>query len=62
MLTFDPTQQGGSLSNDEPFFIGNQSTPGYSTPFKGMMDELSLYNRALSAAEIREDYEAGNSN
>ena len=62
VLTFDPTQQGGSLSNDEPFFIGNQSTPGYSTPFKGMMDELSLYNRALSAAEIREDYEAGNSN
>jgi len=59
MLTFDPTHQGGSLANNEPFHIGNQNTPGYVTPFKGMIDELSLHNRALSASEIREDYEAG---
>jgi len=24
------------------------------------MDEIGLYNRALSAAEIRDEYEAGN--
>ncbi len=53
VLTFDPTQQSGSLSNSEPLLIGSQSTPGYVTPFKGMIDELSLYNRALSASEIQ---------
>jgi hypothetical protein len=30
--------------------------------YQGMMDELLLYNRALSASEIREDYESGNQN
>jgi hypothetical protein len=30
--------------------------------FKGKMDEVGIYNRALSAAEIHEDFEAGNGN
>jgi hypothetical protein len=53
VLTFDPTQQNGSLSNDEPLRIGNQHTPGYRSPFKGLIDEVAIYNRALSASEIQ---------
>jgi hypothetical protein len=30
--------------------------------FKGLICDVALYSRALSAVEIREDYEAGNSN
>ena len=30
--------------------------------FKGLIGEVAIYDRALSAAEIREDYEAGNRN
>jgi hypothetical protein len=32
---------------------------GINDTFGGLMDELSLYNRALSASEIQADYEAG---
>ncbi len=60
VLTFDPSQQSGSLVNNESFLIGHQNTPGYVTTFKGMMDELAFYNRALSPEEIKEDYAAGN--
>lgn len=59
VLTFDPTSQSGSLSNSEPFLIGSQSTPGYRTPFKGVIDEVSLYNRALATSEIQAIYNAG---
>jgi hypothetical protein len=30
--------------------------------FKGLISDVALYNRALSAAEIREDFAAGNAN
>ena len=33
---------------------------GFCLP--GQIDEVSLFNRALTAAEIREDFAAGNSN
>ncbi len=52
VLTFNPTSQSGSLANNEPILIGEQDTPGYRTPFKGVIDELSLYGRALTPAEI----------
>jgi hypothetical protein len=34
-------------------------TGGEILEYAGLMDELSLYNRALSASEIQADYEAG---
>jgi len=40
--------------------IGNHSSqPGrFNFPFRGLIDELSVYNRALSPSEIREIYSA----
>ena len=38
--------------------FGSVSSP--RSVFSGQMDEIGLYNRALSAAEIRDEYEAGN--
>ncbi len=35
-------------------------TPNYEAPYRGFIDELAIYNRELSAAEILEHYNAGN--
>jgi hypothetical protein len=43
------------------FYIGHRPAGGVGS-FSGSIDEISLYSRALSAAEIRADYEVGNSN
>lgn len=58
VLTFDPTQVSGSLSNNQPFRVGRHST-GLNTYFKGAIDELSFYDRALSGEEIRAIFNAG---
>jgi hypothetical protein len=56
--TADPTSQQGSLSNSAVMVIGEHSA-GLNTYFDGVIDELSLYGRALSAAEIQGIYNAG---
>jgi RHS repeat-associated protein len=51
----------GALTNTfsaAPLTIGNICTNG-SEPFTGIVDELTLYNRALSASEILAIYNAG---
>ena len=42
-----------------PLKIGNA---GSCQSFAGLIDEIAIYNRALSAAEIQSEYEAGNKN
>ncbi len=37
--------------------IGN--LPGYSAYFNGVIDEVKIYNRALSADEIKSEYARG---
>jgi hypothetical protein len=54
----DPTSQQGSLSNSAVMVIGEHSA-GLNTYFDGVIDELSLYGRALSAAEIQSIFSAG---
>jgi hypothetical protein len=54
----DPTSQQGSLSNSAVMVIGEHSA-GLNTYFDGVIDELSLYGRALSIAEIQSIYAAG---
>ena len=39
----------------EPLMIGKNATSGY---FKGMVDEVSIYNKALTAAEVLSRYQA----
>ena len=49
---------GGIGSNDEPFEIGRSSD--YPTiPFNGLIDEVRIYNQALSVAEIQKHYAEG---
>ena len=45
------------VNNDEPLTIGCRSTG--NDYFKGLIDEVKIYSRALTAEEIQADYEAG---
>jgi hypothetical protein len=59
VLTFNPTSQSGDLSNEVPLRIGNHGNPSLNAFFKGIIDEVSIYNRALSSAEIQAIFLAG---
>ena len=59
VLTFDLTVAAGDLSNTEPLRIGVNANATFFSNFKGAMDEVSLYNRALTAAEVQSIYNAG---
>jgi len=55
---FDPTQQLQSISNAFPFTIGKRSDAGGGF-WDGEIDELELFNRELSAAEVAALLDAG---
>ena len=42
-----------------PLYFGSSGLPSYDRKPKGSLDEISLYNRALSAGEINAIYSAG---
>ena len=57
---------GGTQGNEEPIGIGvntwitdDKSMVGYIGAFEGIIDEVRMYNRALSAEEVNAHYEAG---
>ncbi len=55
--TFNPTNRPGSLSNAAPLLIGAHATGlGF---FKGLIDEVEIFNRALDQTEIQTIYNAG---
>ena len=59
VLTFDPTARSGSLDNDSDFFIGkNSPTTGADNFLTGIIDELEFFNRALTAMEILDIFNA----
>src|ERR1700727_3645422 len=59
VCNFDPTAHLGSLNSTAPLDIGvrsaNQGGYGY---FKGGIDELELFNRALNSSEVLALYNA----
>jgi hypothetical protein len=59
--TFDPTAHPGSLSSSgAPLMIGAQEVSlGLSEFLNGGLDELEIFNRALSASEVHALYHAG---
>ncbi len=59
VLTFDPTVQPGDLSNNEPLLIGKHPTEGFCGAYRGRIDEVEIFNRALSASEIQDIFNAG---
>jgi len=55
----NPTDRLGSLVNPSPLRIGaNTTEPAFSNWFNGSLDELEIYNRALSATEVAVLYDA----
>jgi len=66
VLQFDPTSVPGDLSNIQPLQIGSDfyAAPNnvsvYQNFFQGGIDELSIYNCALSSNDIAAIYNAGN--
>ena len=56
----NPTDRQGSLINNSPLRIGaNTADSAFDNFFRGDMDELQIFNRALSATEIGSIYAAG---
>ena len=49
--TYDPTSHQGNLNNTQPLWIGVSPLGG--SPFKGYLDEVELFRRALTADEVR---------
>jgi hypothetical protein len=54
--TFSP---GSIHTNSQPFYIGRTDTGGATNFFNGQIDEVAVFNRALSPAEIQWIYQAG---
>ena len=48
----------GSCGPDGYMRIGGGNVSGSSHPFNGVIDEVRIYNRVLSAAEIQAIYSA----
>jgi hypothetical protein len=53
---FEPLRNTDSA---DPFTIGEIDAVGPELPFNGLIDEVDIYNRALSASEIQSLYNAG---
>jgi hypothetical protein len=51
----------GILKTDVPYpvYIGNTPAGTYTSSFDGMLDDVRLYNRLLSAGEVKRIYELG---
>ncbi|MDP2335268.1 MAG: SdrD B-like domain-containing protein [Bacteroidota bacterium] len=57
VLTFDPTSRSGSLTYSNDLRIGYH----HANTFNNQIDEVELFNRALTGAEIASIYKAGSS-
>jgi Concanavalin A-like lectin/glucanases superfamily len=56
----DPTTRQGSLANASPLRIGTRTAaPPLTGWFKGNLDELEIFNRVLTPAEVRGIHGAG---
>ncbi len=61
LVSQDATMLTGTIANSTPFRIGKDTYPGYESiqDFTGSIDEVSYYNRALNASEVRAIYRSG---
>ncbi len=59
VLTFDPTLEPGSLVTTAPLRIGNHDTVGLNCFFNGVIDEITIFERAISSAEVNDIVAAG---
>lgn len=59
VATFDPTSKPGDLTTTAALLVGMHPSPWLDCNFRGTIDEPSLYNRALTAADVAAIYYAG---
>jgi len=53
---------GGSINSDDPLYIGAGTVTGgtaLTSPFQGSIDDVRIYNRALSPSEIQTLFNGG---
>ena len=55
---FDPSSEPGDLSNSGPLRIGHSAGQGSSAYYKGLIDEVSIFDRALDGLEVNAIYNA----
>jgi uncharacterized repeat protein (TIGR01451 family) len=58
VLNFNPTNRPGSLTNNEPLFIGRHAGDP-NTTFIGLIDEVEIFDRELTAGEVLSIFTAG---
>ncbi|MCS7091527.1 MAG: LamG-like jellyroll fold domain-containing protein [Verrucomicrobiota bacterium] len=58
-LRFNPQVRPGSLTNGEPVRVGVHPQEGFRGFYKGGLDEIRLYRRALAAVEVDALYRLG---
>ena len=56
--TFNPTARSGNLTNSNPLKIGEHETAPVAS-FIGAIDEVELFSRAITGAEVASIYNAG---
>lgn len=59
VFTFDPTTRTGDLNNTSTLYIGAPTSTTANSYFYGLIDEMAMYRRALSADEIHSIATAG---
>jgi hypothetical protein len=60
VMTFDPTPAQGDLTTTQPLLFGlHPAYPRIDCNYRGGIDEVSIYRRALTAAEVQTIYAAG---
>jgi hypothetical protein len=59
VAVFNPTSQQGDLSTTAPLRIGDHADRSLNCHFKGLIDEFSVYRRALTETEIAGIHAAG---
>jgi concanavalin A-like lectin/glucanase superfamily protein len=52
VATFDPSSEQGDLTNTQPLLIGMHPDPSLDCNFRGGIDEVTLYKRALTDDQI----------
>lgn len=59
---FNAFTSSADFYSDSPLNIGWYDYPGYYVPFNGRMDEMLIYNKALTDAEVEGIYDDGVAN
>jgi len=60
VLIFDPMNRPGDLTNNQPLFIGRHAGDP-SVSVIGLIDEVEIFNRVLTAGEVEAIFAAGSS-